>query len=146
MRTAPILVFTGARARTVLLDRQPVKGSRGLGATGEKLALAHLLALRYEIVETNWRCAGGEIDLVMKHGAALVFIEVRTRRGDALGTPEESVTRAKQQRLTRLAGQWLADHYPTTEPPDWRIDVVGVHLSPSGKLLEINHVPDAVGF
>lgn len=123
-----------------------MRGKRGLGDTGEKLALDHLRAAGYKLVEPNWRCATGEIDLIMREGDDLVFIEVRTRRGDAQGTPEESITPVKQRRLARLAQTWLLQHYPQGEPPDWRIDVVGVHLSPSGKLLEINHIPNAVGF
>ncbi|MDP9379767.1 MAG: YraN family protein [Chloroflexota bacterium] len=123
-----------------------MRGTRGLGDAGEKLALRRLLELGYELLETNWRCRNGEIDLVMRDGETLVFVEVRTRRGEGLGTPEESVTLAKQQRLVSLATQWLAERYPEEEPPDWRIDVVGVHLSTSGKLLEINHLPGAIGF
>ena len=123
-----------------------MKGTRGLGSAGEKLALEHLRGLGYEPLDMNWRCRAGEIDLVMRDAATLIFVEVRTRRGERLGTPEASVTPAKQERLGRLALLWLDEHYPDTEPPDCRIDVVGVHLSPTGLLLGINHVPDAVGF
>lgn len=123
-----------------------MKGKRGLGATGERLALSHLRALGYELVEANWRCRQGELDLVLRREGVLVFVEVKTRRGDALGTPEESVTRRKQGRLASLALSWLADHPEAGEDPEWRIDVVGVHLSPSGQLLGINHVEDAVTF
>lgn len=122
-----------------------MKGSRGLGSAGERLALRHLGRLGYGLVETNWRCPLGELDLVMRDGPTLVFVEVRTRRGSALGTPEESITRGKRERLASLAEQWLSEH-TVGHPPDWRIDVVGVHLSPSGRLLQINHVPNAVGF
>ena len=123
-----------------------MKGTRGLGSTGERLALAHLRDQGYELLEANWRCSLGEIDLVMRDGPTLVFVEVRTRRGEELGSPEESVTPAKQERLASLAAQWLGDRYPEEEPPDWRIDVVGVHLSSAGKLAGINHLPGAVGF
>jgi putative endonuclease len=123
------------------------RGSRGLGDAGEKLALNRLLELGYELLEANWRRRAGELDLVMREGETVVFVEVRTRRGEGLGTPEESVTRAKQQRLVSLATLWLAETYPDERDlPEWRIDVVGVHLSASGRLLEINHLPGAVGF
>ncbi len=123
-----------------------MKGTRGLGSTGERLALEHLLSTGYELVERNWRSSLGEIDLIMRDGPTAVFVEVRTRRGEGLGSPEESVTQMKQARLVALAEQWLAEHYPDQEPPEWWIDVVGVHLSASGKLTEINHIPSAVGF
>jgi len=123
-----------------------VNSTRGLGDAGERLALSRLEALGYELVESNWRCRGGEIDLIMRDAGTLVFVEVRTRRGRASGTPEESVTPAKQARLLALGERWLAEHYPDSELPDCRIDVVGVHLSPSGKLLGVNHLPGAVGF
>ena len=122
-----------------------MSGTRRLGDAGERLALARLEALGYELVEANWRCREGEIDLIMRDAATLVFVEVRTRRGEASGTPEESVTPAKQARLLALGERWLAEHYPDTDPPDCRIDVVGIHLSPTGKLLGVNHVPNAVG-
>lgn len=118
----------------------------GLGGAGERLALARLQSLGYELVETNWRCRWGELDLVMRDGPTVVFVEVRTRRGEAHGTPEESVTGRKQERLVRLAEAWLSEHCAEQELPDWRIDVVGVHLSPRGKLLAVNHVQHAVGF
>ena len=119
---------------------------RGLGDTGERLALERLRGLGYELVERNWRCRAGELDLVMRDGPVVVFVEVRTRRGEELGTPEESVTPRKQGRLLSLAQAWLQARYPDAEPPEWRVDVVGVHLSPRGELLEINHVPHALGF
>ncbi|MDQ3327632.1 MAG: YraN family protein [Chloroflexota bacterium] len=123
-----------------------MSSTRRLGDAGERLALSRLEALGYELVESNWRCRGGEIDLIMRDAGTLVFVEVRTRRGRASGSPEESVTPAKQARLIALGEQWLAEQYPDTEPPDCRIDVVGVHLSTSGKLLAVNHIPGAVGF
>jgi putative endonuclease len=123
-----------------------VKGKRGLGDAGEKLALGRLRALGYALVEANWRCRAGELDLVMRDGLTLVFVEVRTRRGEERGTPEESVTPAKQARLAALAESYLQDRYADAEPPDYRIDVVGVHLSASGALVDINHLPNAVGF
>lgn len=121
-------------------------GPGGLGGAGERLALARLRENGYELVEANWRCRLGEIDLVMHDGPTVVFVEVRTRRGVGHGTPEESVTRRKQHRLVALAEAWLAQHCDEKDLPDWRIDVVGVHLSASGKVLGLNHIPDAIGF
>lgn len=123
-----------------------MRGSRGLGDRGERIALDHLGRRGYTLVERNWRCREGELDLVVRDGEALVFVEVRTRRGEGRGTPEESVTPAKGARLALLAEAYLAERYGDGEPPPCRIDVVGVHLSPSGRLLEVNHVEAAVGF
>ena len=117
-------------------------GRRRLGAFGERLAAAHLEAKGYRIRARNYRCREGEIDIVAQDGQTLVFVEVRTRRGDALGGPAESVTAVKQSRLVTAATayvQALAD-----PPPDQRIDVVAVQLSPDGRLLAIDHIEGAV--
>jgi putative endonuclease len=78
----------------------------------------------YVVVDRNWRCARGEIDLVARRGRTLVFCEVKTRSSDAFGSPAAAVTPAKQRRLRRLALQWLGDH-PGTHG-DLRFDVVAV--------------------
>lgn len=121
-----------------------MKGRRGLGDTGEQIAAEHLRSLGYELLESNWHCRAGEIDLVMREGEELVFVEVRTRRGEDLGSPEESVTARKQARLRTLALEWLEQHPAEAERAEWRIDVVGVHLSPTGRLEQVNHIPYAV--
>lgn len=115
---------------------------QGLGRAGEQLAARMLAGKGYQILDSNWRFgAEGEIDLVAQDGDCLVVVEVRTRRGLAYGTPEESVTPRKQARMVLLAEAYAADH-------DWlgpvRIDVVGVHLSGDGRVLEVNHVQNAI--
>jgi putative endonuclease len=118
-----------------------VDDRRGLGRHGEELAAQHLAAKGYEIVSRNWRCAAGELDLVARDGDGLAFIEVRTRRGRALGTPEESITPAKQARLIDLAEAYVQEH-------DWagayRIDVVAIELDRQGRLLRLDHYENAV--
>jgi len=121
-----------------------MKGTRGLGSAGERVALDYLRQKGYELLETNWRCPGGELDLILTHGEAVVFVEVRTRRGERAGSPEESVTRAKQDRLRSLAAVWLSEQYPDSEPPKCRIDVVAVHLSTDGRLVGVNQLVSAV--
>ena len=117
-------------------------GRRGLGAFGERLAVAHLEAKGYRIRARNFRCREGEIDIVAQDGETLVFVEVRTRRGDALGGPAESVTPAKEARLVAVATAYVQ---ALAEPPtDQRIDVVAVQLSPGGLLLAIDHIEGAV--
>ncbi len=119
----------------------PRDARRGLGRRGEELALRHLLAKGYRLVVRNWRCRAGELDLVMLDGDWLVCVEVRTRRGQALGSPEESVTAAKQARLVALGETYVQDHGWTG---DWRIDVVAVEMDPAGRLLRVDHYENAV--
>jgi len=117
-------------------------GRRRLGAFGERLAAAHLEAKGYRIRDRNYRCREGEIDIVAQDGETLVFVEVRTRRGDALGGPAESVTATKQLRLVAAATAYVQS---LAQPPaDQRIDVVAVQLSPGGRLLAIDHIEGAV--
>ena len=75
-----------------------------LGRQGEDLATQALVRRGYEIVTRNWHCQAGEVDVVAHLGDALHFFEVRTRRGQAYGTPEESVTPVKRQRSTKKKG------------------------------------------
>lgn len=119
-------------------------GTRGLGATGERLALDYLLSRGYKKVATNWRIGMGEIDLIVMAEDTVVFVEVRTRRGRDLGTPEESITFRKAEKLRSLAQQWIAEHYPDANEPDWRIDFIGVHLTRSGQMLGLHHLESAV--
>ncbi|MGH9069500.1 MAG: YraN family protein [Acidimicrobiales bacterium] len=85
---------------------------RALGAEGEAMAAAWYEAHDYQVLARNWRCRDGEIDLVVGKGRAYVFCEVKSRTTDALGTPAEAVTRAKQMRLRRLAAHWLEEAAP----------------------------------
>jgi putative endonuclease len=80
---------------------------------------------------------------VAQDGSELVFVEVKTRRGTALGTPEESVTATKAKRLIATAQDYLQKN--DLEQGPWRIDVVSIHLDRSGKLLDVNHIQSAVG-
>jgi putative endonuclease len=84
---------------------------RRLGARGEALAAARYAGAGYELLDRNWRCAVGEIDLVLRKGRTLVVCEVKTRRTTAFGSPAEAVTAAKRARLRRLAARWLAAHH-----------------------------------
>jgi putative endonuclease len=112
-----------------------------LGQWGESVAATHLEAKGYEIIESNWRCSRGEIDLVVRAGQALVFVEVKTRRGRAMGSPEEGLTLKKGEKLMILAQIYVAEHQLDV---DWRVDLVAVELDGSGKLLRCEHIPNAV--
>lgn len=112
-------------------------GRQELGAYGEALAAQHLLSTGMVLLDRNWRCPAGEIDLVLRDGRTLVFCEVKTRSSAAFGSPLEAVTPAKAARLRRLAAQWLDAH--GLRVPDVRIDLVGV-LCPAGAAAEVDHV------
>jgi putative endonuclease len=101
-----------------------------LGARGEDIAAAFLQAHGYTIQGRNYRCRYGEIDLVCTHGTVLVFCEVKLRRSDRYGTPEEGVTPRKLARLALAAHSYLAEH--GLEEADWRIDVVALELDRRG--------------
>ena len=114
---------------------------RELGQRGEELAARHLAAKGYAIVARNWRCETGELDLVAKDGDCLAFAEVRTRRGTAMGSPEASITPAKQARLVDLVETYVQEH---NWPGDYRIDVIAIELDRQGRLIRVDHYENAV--
>lgn len=89
----------------------------------------------YRIIERNFRCRHGEIDLIAEDANDLVFVEVKTRRGNAYGLPEDAVTPRKQQKLVQVATYYLDLHECSERA--WRIDVVAVQLSANGRFEEI---------
>jgi putative endonuclease len=96
-----------------------------VGAYGERLAVRHLLAQGMVLLDRNWRAAGGgELDIVARDGDALVFCEVKTRRGEGFGAPAEAVGVDKVRRLRRLASQWL--EMSGLRPAEVRFDVISV--------------------
>ena len=108
-----------------------------LGRRGEDLAAAHLTASGLTIVERNWRCVQGEIDVVARDGDELVFVEVKTRSSVRYGHPLEAITPTKLARLRRLAGQWCATHPGGAERI--RIDAVAV-IAPLRGPVAIEHL------
>ncbi len=112
-----------------------------LGAWGESVATEHLRAKGYRIVERNWRCPSGEVDIIAWAGSQLVFVEVKTRRGRSMGVPEEALTLSKSKKLIELATVYVAE---LGQDIDWRIDLVAVELDAAGRLLRCEHIPNAV--
>jgi putative endonuclease len=108
-----------------------------LGKQGEQLAADFLARSGLGVIERNWRCAQGEIDIVAVEGRTLVICEVKTRSGVRFGTPLESITRQKAWRLRRLAAQWARAHAALYD--EIRIDVVGVLRTAPGQF-SIDHV------
>lgn len=98
-----------------------------MGAYGEDLAARHLVGQGMVLLDRNWRCPEGELDLVLRDGCVVVVCEVKTRRSAAFGTPLEAVTAAKLGRLRRLAARWLREHDVATR--EVRLDLVGIDLS-----------------
>ncbi len=121
---------------------KPKAARQGLGRTGERLAAEELLRRGYCVLEKNVRCVYGEIDLVAEDGQDLVFVEVKTRRGNSYGLPEESITARKRQKLMQLAAYYLDLH--DCAHCSWRIDVVAVQMSQQGRLQEIRVYQHAV--
>jgi putative endonuclease len=115
---------------------------KALGALGEKRAVEFLKKRKYRILETNFRCRGGEIDIVAQEKDYLVFVEVRTRASDTFGTPEESVTPAKKERLISAALTYLQTH--VNLPSLWRFDVVAIETSQEGQLSRIELIQNAI--
>ncbi len=118
-----------------------MRASDALGAYGERVAAAHLVDAGMAIVERNWRCDIGEIDILARDGDTLVVCEVKTRQGTEYGTPLEKVTRDKAERLRRLAARWMALN--DVHPGDVRIDLVAVVRPPRGRA-EVEHVRGAI--
>ena len=110
---------------------------RRLGAWGETVAARHLSRQGMILLDRNWRCDGGEIDLVLRDGRVLVVCAVKTRRSEAFGPPVAAVDAAKVARLRRLAARWLHAHQ--AQPDDVRIDLVGV-LAPHDGEVQVLHV------
>lgn len=117
-----------------------VRASDALGRYGEQLAARHLAEQGMAILDRNWRCRAGEIDIVARDGELLVICEVKTRRGTGFGAPLEAVTPRKAARLRRLAAAWLVEHRPLRA--DVRFDVVGVLAPPRGAAV-VEHVRGA---
>jgi putative endonuclease len=115
---------------------------RRLGQLGEQMAADRLVTMGYEIVERNYRCPAGEIDLVARHTGRWVFVEVRTRRSIRFGSPEESVTPRKRAHLIASAEHYLQDHDALES--DWRIDAVAIVLTKGDRVERFDVIENAV--
>src|ERR1700722_1393894 len=107
-----------------------MRATEVLGQRGEQAAAEYLAAAGFRILARNWRCAEGEIDIVAVERHTLVVCEVKTRSSDRRGTPLESVSRVKRNRLRRLAIRWLTAHGVRFDQV--RVDIVGVTPDPAG--------------
>ncbi|HEY5640010.1 MAG TPA: YraN family protein [Dehalococcoidia bacterium] len=117
-------------------------GRRELGELGERLAAEHLEANGYLIRERNFRTAAGEIDIVAEAADALAFVEVRARRGSAMGTAAESLSPAKQRRMVEMAEAY--GQARDGLPEQWRIDLIAIDFERDGRLASLVHYENAV--
>jgi len=116
--------------------------SRRLGNFGERVAASHLEAKGYSILERNWSTREGEIDLIASRGSDLVFVEVRSRRGRSMGTPEESITGRKAAHIRAAAAAYVQQH--PEAPPNQRVDVVALELDAKGRVLRVEQIENAI--
>jgi putative endonuclease len=115
---------------------------RETGIIGEKMAREFLANNGYNIVDTNYRCRAGEVDIIAIQGDTLVFVEVRTKTGRLYGSPEESITPIKAEHMRTVALQYGQEHEDL--PQSWRIDLVAIELDRDGLAERIELIENAV--
>jgi putative endonuclease len=115
---------------------------RRFGDFGERVAASHLEAKGYQILERNWATREGEIDLIASRGRDLIFVEVRSKRGNQMGTPEESITGRKASHLRAAAAAYAQQH--PDAPPNLRIDAVVIELDAKGRVLRVEQIENAI--
>jgi putative endonuclease len=114
-----------------------------LGALGEETARRMLESKGLRFVEANWHCAIGELDLIMIERTELVFVEVKTRRGERNGRAEESVGAAKGKSLL-AAAEWYVSVHPEYADTIWRIDLLALTFSRTDELIRSAHIENAI--
>ena len=114
-----------------------VRAKDALGRFGEDVAVRHLEDDGYVVLDRNWRCEIGEIDIVAREHDVLVVCEVKTRSSLRHGSPFEAITDRKLHRLERLGIAWMRAH--SVRPRSMRIDIVAVLRPPSGPMV-VDHV------
>lgn len=117
--------------------------SARLGETGERMAQAFLEGLGFRFLDRNWHCAQGELDLIMLDEEELVFVEVKTRRGEGSGRAGESVSSRKATKLLGSAEWYIAQHAEHQERV-WRCDLIAITVSMSTQSPRILHVVNAI--
>jgi putative endonuclease len=116
---------------------------RETGTLGENLACDFLGKNGYRIIERNFRCPCGEVDIIAQHQDILVFVEVRTKTSQHFGSPEESITPTKMEHLRNVAEHYRQNH--SDLPESWRIDVIAIEMNSRGRVSRIELIENAVG-
>ncbi len=112
-----------------------------LGDWGEKIAVNYLMKQGYQILDRNYKTKLGELDIVAKEGDIIVFVEVKTRSSRSFGLPQEAVNFKKQNKIMRMAMQYLQNR---DLKDTWRIDVVGIVMSKNRRVENIDLIRNAV--
>lgn len=116
--------------------------SHELGKWGEDIAARYLQSKGLEIIDRNWRCEEGELDIVALEDEILVIVEVRTRTSDAYGAPEETLTINKRRHIQQAAFNYLQEH--DYLDINWRIDLVAIDAYRCGSVDRIAHYKNAI--
>lgn len=114
-----------------------VRAKDALGRMGEDVAARHLESEGFVVLERNWRCSEGEVDILARDGDTLVVCEVKTRSSTRYGSPFEAITERKLHRLERLGMRWMRER--GVRPKRMRVDIVSVLAPPDGRRV-IEHV------
>jgi len=116
--------------------------NKTVGVLGEEIAANYLIARGYRILERNFRCKGGEVDIIARDPGAksLVFVEVKTRRGLSYGVPQLAVTSFKQRQISKATLTWLSRN--RLHDQNARFDVIAILLSPDGRQ-QVEHIVNA---
>jgi putative endonuclease len=122
------------------MDDLAVMDNRTLGERGEAIAAAYLKGQRFTIIERNFRCKGGEVDIIAREGKTLVFVEVKTRRTLTFGPPQLTLTPFKQRQISKAALTWLAKKKQFNASA--RFDVIAI-VAPDQQVPEIEHIRNA---
>ena len=122
------------------MDDLAVMDNRTLGERGEAIAAAYLKGQRFIIIERNFRCKGGEVDIIAREGKTLVFVEVKTRRTLTFGPPQLALTPFKQRQISKAALTWLAKKKQFGA--NARFDVIAI-IAPDHQVPQIEHIRNA---
>jgi putative endonuclease len=122
--------------------KQMSTSRKSTGDAGERIAVEFLINRGYTILGNNYHCQYGEVDIIAKHKGCLVFVEVRTKKSLAFGTPEESITQAKKAKLILTSQTYMQEHDDL--PDNWRIDVVAIEMNKAGGVLRIEQIKSAI--
>ena len=115
---------------------------RDLGDFGERVARAHLEAKGYRVLATKFRVREGEVDIVAERDGVVAFVEVKTRRGDAMGAAAEAITKRKGRRLLEVAASYGLERPDL--PEGRRIDLIAIDLDAGGRVVSVEHIESAV--
>jgi putative endonuclease len=136
------MMWFGRDTAPPVVEHSPASGNKGTGLLGEEIAANFLIARGFRILERNYRCKGGEVDIIARDPGdnTLVFIEVKTRRGLAYGVPQLAVTPFKQRQISKAALTWLSKNRLLDS--NARFDVIAILLAPDGRH-QVEHIVNA---